>query len=488
MAKIENPASQIESALSNGNFGLALILADKLVATSKRSLLGWVSRARANLGLGKICDADEDLDVAIRLAPDDAQSILLRGMVDQRLGRIDRAVDRLRKLAASHSPYAIEASVMFAETLYFSHRRDEFKKFVEAGGVWSNDPRRALMIARVRAVADPTGALDDVLAITKSTSSVVLRRVAGFDAVQMLDKAGRYREAFDLADHLHSTTTPPFDVDGMIDSVREQRELLKKGRAWCAPRVEPVDGVAMVVGLPRCGTTLLEQMLDSHSKISGIGEYDGVEVMGTGIISTGIPMRNLGMLPREAGEALQRGYLRGATRLRRDGAQWVFDKNLRAWKWLPVVAAILPGAVCFYVARDPRDMAISTFLSFFHPISDGWTGKINSLRRVIDAERSILPEALETLGISHESIVYENLVADPAGHAKRCLDRLGLETQASVLKPQENQRAVFTLSHEQVRRPINNTSIGRWENYAWAFDSAWDSLAAAHDARRKGSV
>ncbi|MDA0214281.1 MAG: hypothetical protein O2875_02840, partial [Planctomycetota bacterium] len=98
MAKIENPASQIESALSNGNFGLALILADKLVATSKRSLLGWVSRARANLGLGKICDADEDLDVAIRLAPDDAQSILLRGMVDQRRGRIDRAVDRLRKL------------------------------------------------------------------------------------------------------------------------------------------------------------------------------------------------------------------------------------------------------------------------------------------------------------------------------------------------------------------------------------------------------
>ena len=283
MPQTENPATQIESALANGNFGLALRIADKLVATSKRSLLGWISRARSNLGLGRICDADEDLDVAIRLAPDDAQANLLRGMVDQRLGRIDRAVDRLRKLAASKSPYAIEASVMFAETLYFSHRRDEFKKFVEAGGAWTNDARGPLMTARVRAVADPSGALEDLLAITRGTSSVVLRRVAGFDAVQMLDKMARYREAFDLAAHLHSTTTPPFDVDGLLDTVRTQRELLKQGRAWCAPRVESVAGVAMVVGLPRCGTTLLEQMLDGHSKISGIGEYDGVETWGQGL-------------------------------------------------------------------------------------------------------------------------------------------------------------------------------------------------------------
>ncbi len=485
MAQIENPATQIESALANGNFGLALRLADKLVATSKRSLLGWVSRARANLGLGRICDADEDLDVAIRLDPNDAQSILLRGMVDQRLGRIDRALGRLTKLAASNSPFATEASVLLSEALYFSHRRDEFKKFVEAGGVWAKDPRFALMSARVRAVSDPLGAIDDLLVITRNTSSVVLRRVAGFDAVQMLDKIGRYREAFDLANHLHATTTPPFDIDGFLEGVREQRELLKKGRAWCAPRVDPVAGVAMVVGLPRCGTTLLEQMLDSHSRISGIGEYDGVEIMGTGIASTGMPMRNLSMLPRETGSALQECYLRGAMRLRRDGAQWTFDKNLCAWKWLPAVAAILPGAVCFYVARDPRDMAISAFLSFFNPLVYGWTGKFDSLRSVIEAERSILPDALQTLQIPHESIVYENLVLDPSGHAKRCLDRLGLEAQASVLKPQDNQRAVFTLSHEQVRRPINNSSIGRWQNYQWAFDGSWDSLAAAHDARRE---
>jgi hypothetical protein len=102
---------------------------------------------------------------------------------------------------------------------------------------------------------------------------------------------------------------------------------------------------------------------------------------------------------------------------------------------------------------------------------------------VAEAERALLPRALETLALPHESIVYEKLVADPAGHAARCLARMGLAMDERVLAPESNARAVFTLSHEQVRRPINATSIGRWKNYAFAFDGSWDALGAAHEAR-----
>ena len=75
----------------------------------------------------------------------------------------------------------------------------------------------------------------------------------------------------------------------------------------------------------------------------------------------------------------------------------------------------------------------------------------------------------------------ETVLRDPAAHAGRCLRLLGLEVDAAVLAPQQNRRAVFTLSHEQVRRPINTSSIGRWKNYAFAFDGSWDALAAAHE-------
>ena len=143
----------------------------------------------------------------------------------------------------------------------------------------------------------------------------------------------------------------------------------------------------------------------------------------------------------------------------------------------------MPGTVCLHVSRDPRDAAISTFLSYFHPVNDGWTANLASLRAVAEAERALLPRALDVLALPHEHIVYEQLVADPEGHAERSLARMGLAMDALVLAPESNARAVFTLSHEQVRRPINNASIGRWRNYAFAFDGSWDALAAAHEER-----
>jgi hypothetical protein len=57
---------------------------------------------------------------------------------------------------------------------------------------------------------------------------------------------------------------------------------------------------------------------------------------------------------------------------------------------------------------------------------------------------------------------------------ERCLQRMGLPMEDSVLAPEANARTVLTLSHEQVRKPINRSSIGRWKNYEWAFDKEWD--------------
>jgi hypothetical protein len=136
------------------------------------------------------------------------------------------------------------------------------------------------------------------------------------------------------------------------------------------------------------------------------------------------------------------------------------------------------------VARDPRDAAISTFLSYFHPFTDGWTASLAAIRRVHEAERAIVPRALEVLEIPHERLVYERFVDAPRAHIERVLARMGLAMDDAVLAPEANRRAVFTLSHGQVRKPINRSSIGRWQNYAFAFDGSWDALAAAHDAAR----
>jgi hypothetical protein len=80
---------------------------------------------------------------------------------------------------------------------------------------------------------------------------------------------------------------------------------------------------------------------------------------------------------------------------------------------------------------------------------------------------------MQALGIPHEDLRYEELVDRPREHMERVLARMGLPMDEATLAPEANARTVLTLSHEQVRRSINSSSIGRWRNYEWAFDSAW---------------
>jgi hypothetical protein len=214
-------------------------------------------------------------------------------------------------------------------------------------------------------------------------------------------------------------------------------------------------------------------MLDRHPAISGIGEYDGVNTMGTAVLGQGVWPRELSMLDARMAASMQADYLAGAAVTRRASAQWSFDKSLHTWRWLPAVAAVLPGAACLRIERDARDTAISIFLSNFHPQAVGWTRSLDSIRRVISAERALAPAALRALGIPHEDIRYEELVDRPREHMERIVARLGLPMNEAVLAPEANARTVLTLSHEQVRRSINRSSIGRWKNYEFAFGPEW---------------
>ncbi len=470
MPPAETPTAALQRQLDAGRFEEAIATADAIIATNRRAFAAWLGRARARMRLGHVTDADRDIDEALKLAPSDPHAGLIRAMVDQRLGRIDAAVSRLRKLATAPGALGIEAAVLLSEVLHFAHRREELQALVTAGGAWAADPRAALASARALARERPTEAVDALRRIAVPSAGVVLHRVAGFELVQLLDRLGQYREAFALATSLHAATTPPYDLEGLLLRIREQSELLARGTPWFTPRTEPVQGVAMVVGLPRSGTTLLEQMLDRHPAICGIGEYEGIDRMGDAVVNTGRWPRGLGVMRPEVAARVQAAYIDGLARLRRPSAAWTFDKTLSAWMWLPAVACFLPGAVCLHVERDPRDTAISMFLSFFNPRWYGWMSSLDSILRVIDAERSVVRPALAQLGIPHESLAYEALVADPASHAQRCLARMGLPMDDAVLAPEGNARAVYTLSHEQVRRPINAASIGRWRNYGWAFE------------------
>jgi hypothetical protein len=479
--------AELERLLAQGDFLRAKETATAILERNPKDGDAWLAAARCAIGMGRWRAAEGILRRHVdtdRALAHDPRVPFTWAIVEHYLGRSSAAIDRLRGLIAAGAPNGIDAHCFLIDILHRVGRRDEMRALIDAGGPWLSDVRGRILAARARAIADRAGAIADLEAIARASGDRTMRRNAGFEAIQLLDAAGEYRRAFDLAQYLHESTGLPFDDFAYREDIAAQRLLLDRGSPWFTPKVPPVQGVALVAGMPRSGTTLVEQMLDRHPMVAGIGEYEGVIAMGNMLVHLGAWPRGLGLLRPDDAARMQRDYMADARADDPNGKPWLLDKSLQTWKWLPAVAAILPGAKVLHMARDPRDAAVSLFLGNFKPSAFPWTRSPEAIRTVMELERAHTLHALKVLGIGHEAIVYEDLVEDPAGHAKRVCALLGIPFDECMLAPERNERTVLTLSHEQVRRPINKGSIGRWQNYPWMFDGSWDALVAGHQARR----
>lgn len=484
MSKVQQRIAEIEQLLATRQASRAEELAGSLLALHRRDPSVWIARGRARLELGRLSQAESDFAQAMRLAPGDRRAMVMRANALHDLNRPDECIDLVRRLVSTGGPEAVEATFMLASILKWAGRGDELAELVKAGGPWLDDPRALTFRAQVLARRDSSAAIAMLLECCDGSAAPEIRRAAGFQAALLLDKAGRFREAFDVAARIHRTLGGVFDLQALRSHAAAQREAVLVRAERVQPTAPEVRRLAMVVALPRSGTTLLEQMLDCHPKACGIGEYGGVNRLAMGLLSEGAWRDGRPSPDPALARRLQEAYLAGATERGRGGDRWLVDKTLYSWMWLPAIASVLPGTACLHVCRDPRDQAVSHFMANMNADFIAFNQTMDSIREVISLERSLLPELLGALGLPHESLVYEDMVADPRAAAERCLSRLGLPMNDAVLAPERNTRLVYTLSNDQVRRPINNSSIGRWKNYEFAFDGSWDELAAQHEARR----
>ena len=484
MSKVQQRIAELERLIASGQADRAEEIADSLMALHRRDPSVWIARGRARLGQGRLSQAESDFAQAMRLAPQDLRAISMRAKALHDANRPEEALPLVRQLVARGGPGADEAMHLLAMLLKWTGRSDELNELVERGGAWLEDPRTIGVRADALAARDHSAAIALLLEFVDGSAPAEHRRNAGFQAAGLLDRAGRFREAFDLCTRLHRTMGGQFDLGTLRTHVSAQREAILGRAARVSPAAPAVEGLAMVVALPRSGTTLLEQMLDCHPQASGIGEYVGVNRIGMELLSAGAWRDGLAAPDPVLARRLQQRYLFGARETGRPGARCLVDKTLYAWMWLPAIASVLPGTKCLHVCRDPRDQAVSHFMANMNADFIAFNQSLEEIRGFIELERSILPELLGALGLPHESLVYEDMVADPRAAAIRALGLLGLPMDDAVLAPERNQRLVYTLSNDQVRRPINNSSIGRWKNYEFAFDGSWDELAALHESRR----
>ncbi len=421
----------------------------------------------------RIPDAEAAAQRALTLAGDDPEALNAMGLVRFEQQNSDEALVFHRRavalkpdladaynnignilkedgqLTASREAYERAIELDPKEIAYFVNLSDA-KKFVEG------DAHLATM--------------EDLARNPEILSSTALSRL-NFALSKAYDDLGRYDDAFCCMRAGNALKRERIDYDesgmlGLFDRVRAtfDRRLLG-ARADTGYRSSlPV----FVVGMPRSGTTLVEQILASHPAVCGAGELldlnqriDGMRDAdgnafrypeGTPAL-TATQLRELGRL-----------YVEGLDH-RAPSAERITDKMPANFLFLGLIHLALPTAHIIHVLRDPRDTCLSCFSKLFTAEQDftydlGELGRYYRKYAELTAHwRDVLPEGRVL------EIRYEDVIADLEASARRIVDHCGLDWHPNCVAFHEAQRPVRTASASQVRRPIYRTSEGRWRAY-----------------------
>ena len=232
-----------------------------------------------------------------------------------------------------------------------------------------------------------------------------------------------------------------------------------------------------IVGMPRSGTTLMEQIAASHASVFGAGETGGI-----GDMVSRLPGEYPGnMEGLDDSDAL--AYMERLGTLAPDSLR-IIDKTPFNFLYLGLIARLLPGARIVHCRRDAMDTALSCYFQNFaapHP----WSTDLGELGRYIRAEVRMMDHWHAVLPMPIYEIRYEDLIADQEGESRRLIDALGLPWDAACLAFHENTRWVRSASNWQVRRPIHGGSVGRWKAYGEHLGSLKKALSDHDPAGRE---
>jgi len=263
--------------------------------------------------------------------------------------------------------------------------------------------------------------------------------------------------------------TSPFSIEGFEAKSRRivacyDAEFFRARAAGGDPYPAPV----FILGLPRSGSTLIEQILASHSQIEGTMELHNILAMvrefdQIGADRDGYP-ESVRALSADELTALGRRYIE-ETRALRAGKPRFIDKMPNNFSHVGLIHAILPNATIIDARRHPMDACFSNYKQHFAH-GQSFSYDLADLGRYYRCYLALMDHWDEVLPGRVLHVQYEQLIRDPESTVRRLLDHCGLPFEAATLNFHENRRPVRTASAEQVRQPLYASGVGYWKRFA----------------------
>lgn len=383
-------------------------------------LLGWCGAFRQAYDV--ICALPEDL-------PHPAANAYSRGAAALPIGQLDEARLQLERATRLRADVG-QAWLPLSTLVDFAEEPELAERIVAAG--------RAIAGAAPAARAAYSYALGKAYADLGEHSLAF----AAFAEGARLKKAEQaYDREHDRAGALDAVRG--YDAEGIAAIARNQRE--------------PTGRSIFVTGLPRSGTTLVEQILTSHSAISDGAEINRLRILARDVGGPAYPA--LAAYVAENGVALAARLWDHWLSDRFPDSGRIVDKSMDTSRFLGLAAALLPEAPLIWMTRDPLDCAWSCFRTHFLA-GVPWSYDLEDIAAHFRLEEQLLAQWQAILGERLLVVPYEAMVADPSTWIRRIMLHCGLAEEPQVFAPHENPRPATTSSLMQVRKPINRKAIG----------------------------
>lgn len=295
-----------------------------------------------------------------------------------------------------------------------------------------------------------------------------------FALYNVYENLKEYDKAFDYLNKANSLKRQQLKYD--TDEAKEYFSLIKS--YFSKERMEtsledshPSELPVFIVGMPRSGTTLLEQILHSHPHIEGIGENPALDNLIR--LYSYLPPLNDTKYPlrtnQNPNEILTTGQIaeKYVNYIIKEcpSAKRIVNKSITNFHWLGFLALIYPNARFIDLRRNPMDSCLSTYSKNFNGESQSFAYNLSELGEYYVEYLSLMVHWNSLLEDRILSISYEEIVNDTEGQARRVIDFLGLEWDEKCLKFYEADKKVRTASAAQVRKPIYKEAMERWRRY-----------------------
>ncbi|PXW69163.1 anaphase-promoting complex subunit 3 [Loktanella sp. PT4BL] len=460
---------------------LALPLLPRLLKLAPASGLAHELAAETYCKLRSYEIALVHADKALALAPKSPDCLYVAATVYQQNARHDEAI-KLIKRALALRPDHRPSKLLLASSLNATGQQKEAEAICRAIFAETPNNQHNLMLwnSAVKAsVDDPiyqyikNKLLPEFTATDEQSLRWVLRTLGKAE-----NDIGNYTQSFKY--YTQAKALEPKRHERGKNKQFVSALLAKTSRAdFFGGTGHDSENPVLIVGMPRTGSTLLEQILSSHPQIGGIGESAQLRNLATSIgfksgDGAGLAKLVQNLSPQKAKE-LAEIYLKNSSTIA-PGKLRVVDKNLHNFELLGLYAKLFPKGRIILALRDPMDNCVSCYLqplSGFHSYTQDLTSMgqyYAEFRRLVAHWQKVIPNPMM-------EVHYEDMVADTEGMARKIIDFIGVDWDPACLSFQENKSHVRTLSVSQVRQPIYKTAVKRWQRYEEFLDPLKAELA-----------